>query len=338
MARVTVGIPTWNRSALLRESIESVLGQTFDDLELFVFDDGSTDDTADVVASYDDRRLTYVRNPENLGHARNVTQILRAGTGPYVAMLFDDDTMYPDHLQRMVALLDRHPAAAVAHGAYELWTLDGQRILQHLVQTEGSEPVVQERNAFLPNLVRFPPGCWVATALMRRSCVQTLDFRAVDEPPTDTMFWMRVALHGSFVYDPHPSACMRVTPGYTTESGLGVIDESGGFQATFTSVRGLQAVFSRFRREHAGELPVWLRWRLRLEETRTRHRMLERIIRAHAPGLGPSDRVRSLLAEAARIDPTVVIDPIVVHRLLRERRQRSAPGGDDRRGPATRGR
>ena len=69
--RVTVGIPTWNRSALLREALDSVLAQTLRDLEVYVFDDGSSDDTAEVVAGYDDPRVHYVRN---LGHPDNVTQ------------------------------------------------------------------------------------------------------------------------------------------------------------------------------------------------------------------------------------------------------------------------
>jgi glycosyltransferase involved in cell wall biosynthesis len=290
---VTIGVPTWNRSGLLREALDSVLAQTFGDFELFVFDDGSTDDTLDVVASYRDPRLTYVRNERNLGHPRNVTQILTAGTAPYVGMLFDDDVMFPDHLERTVALLDAHPEAAAAHTAYELWAASARTPFVLADTDHPGQVVVETAAQFLPRIVRDAPRVWVATALLRRSRVGHLDFRASDEPATDIMFWMRVALEGPIVYDPHPTACMRVTEGYSSES--------------------------QFLAQNADRLPAPLRLRLRLAELRTRHALLQAVVRRRAPGLRPVSEVLPLLREAAGIDPTVLVDPIFLGYLARER-------------------
>ena len=79
MPRVSIVLPTFNRAALIGRAIESVLAQTVDDWQLVVVDDGSTDDTATVVASFDDPRIEYVRRPnggELLEHGRN---LLRTG-------------------------------------------------------------------------------------------------------------------------------------------------------------------------------------------------------------------------------------------------------------------
>ena len=134
---------------------------------------------------------------------------------------------------------------------------------------------------FLPRLVRRAPRVWVATALLRRDRVRGLGFRAVDEPATDVMFWMRVALEGTIVYDPMPTACLRVTEGYSSENRFLAIDERGFFQPTFTTVRAYQHVFGLFRRENHDRLSRRLRLRLRVQETRTRHGLLQEIGRAH---------------------------------------------------------
>lgn len=94
----SVVVPTYNRAHLIRPTIESVLGQTFGDLELLVIDDGSTDDTAEVVRSFADPRLKYfpVTNRER-GAARNLGVGL--ATGEYVVFLDSDDEFHRDHLE-----------------------------------------------------------------------------------------------------------------------------------------------------------------------------------------------------------------------------------------------
>lgn len=107
MPTVSVIIPTYNRAETLPRSIDSVLDQTLGDLELFVVDDASEDDTESVARGYDDERVTYLRHETNRGGsaARN-TGIDRA-TGDYVAFLDSDDEFYPTKLQRQVEALER---------------------------------------------------------------------------------------------------------------------------------------------------------------------------------------------------------------------------------------
>lgn len=94
----SVVVPTYNRSHLIAPTLRSVLAQTFADLELLVVDDGSTDDTASVVRTFDDPRLRYlpISNRER-GAARNYG--LRCATGEYVVFLDSDDEFHPTHLE-----------------------------------------------------------------------------------------------------------------------------------------------------------------------------------------------------------------------------------------------
>src|SRR5205814_7529317 len=115
--RVTVVIPTFNRASLLRESIESVLAQSFTDFELLVADNGSTDDTPRLVASIEDPRVGADRLETNIGMIGNLDRSLSMGTGPYLVVLHDDDLLHPRHLETTVAALDARPEVAFVHTA-----------------------------------------------------------------------------------------------------------------------------------------------------------------------------------------------------------------------------
>lgn len=102
---VTVCIPVYNRSQALRPTLDSVLAQTLTDWELLVIDDGSTDDTPEVVRSYTDPRVRYLRQ-ENAGGAAARNRGLAEARAPYLAYLDHDDRWEPEKLARQVAYLD----------------------------------------------------------------------------------------------------------------------------------------------------------------------------------------------------------------------------------------
>ncbi len=102
---VSVVIPTHNRAGLLARSIESVLAQTFPDLECIVVDDGSTDNTAEVVRGFQDPRVRLVTLPTNCGLSRARNEGIRAARGEFVAFLDDDDEWLPRKLDMQVARL-----------------------------------------------------------------------------------------------------------------------------------------------------------------------------------------------------------------------------------------
>src|SRR3954447_3988085 len=124
--RVTIAIPTRNRSGFLREAIESCLRQTFTDFELLVCDNASTDDTAAVVASFDDPRIRYVRNSADLGMVGNWNRCIAEARGELIANLPDDDLCLPDRLARQVAIFDAHPETGIVHGDAEMVDPEGR--------------------------------------------------------------------------------------------------------------------------------------------------------------------------------------------------------------------
>lgn len=114
--RVSVFIPTYNRVGYLEEAIESVLAQTYGDLEVVVVDDGSDDGTEELVRSYNETdrpgRVRYVGQP-HLGIAAARNRAVREASGELIAWCDSDDLWEPTKLERQVAYLDAHPSCAI---------------------------------------------------------------------------------------------------------------------------------------------------------------------------------------------------------------------------------
>lgn len=109
--KVTVLLAAYNGGAYLREAVDSVLSQTFEDFELLIVDDASTDGSIDALPS--DPRIRVLSNERNLGQIPSLNRGLREAQGEYVARLDHDDVCLPRRLEAQVALLDASPGVAL---------------------------------------------------------------------------------------------------------------------------------------------------------------------------------------------------------------------------------
>lgn len=117
MPKVSVCIPSYNLGYCIAETIESVRAQSFTDWELLIEDDGSTDDSREVLARYAaDQRITVTLKTENEGQNRTTNNLVRRARGEYVALLPADDVWEPEKLAKQVAHLDAHPEVGIAFG------------------------------------------------------------------------------------------------------------------------------------------------------------------------------------------------------------------------------
>ena len=112
-ARVTIAIPIYNGARFLREAIESLLAQSYDDFTLLGIDDASTDDSVAIASSFD--RVRVVRNPARLGLAANWNRAIGLCESEYLVIAHQDDVYSPRYLERMAAVIDAHPRAFAAH-------------------------------------------------------------------------------------------------------------------------------------------------------------------------------------------------------------------------------
>lgn len=125
MTRVSVIIPTHNRAKVLGRAVSSVLAQSWTDFELIVVDDGSTDDTAATLASFDDPRLTRMHQ-ENKGVSVARNAGIAASSAPWIALLDSDDYWMPEKLARQLHFLDESGFDICQ--TEEIWIRNGVRV------------------------------------------------------------------------------------------------------------------------------------------------------------------------------------------------------------------
>jgi len=126
--KVTICIPTYNYGRFIGQAIESALAQDFTDYELLILDNASQDNTEEVVKSYRDPRLQYIKNASNLGFVGNINKGLELARGKYLIYLHADDIWYEGILRKEVQLLDENAAVTVVHTAEKLIDSQGKVI------------------------------------------------------------------------------------------------------------------------------------------------------------------------------------------------------------------
>ncbi|MBO6556983.1 MAG: glycosyltransferase [Pseudomonadales bacterium] len=113
MPKVTVLVSAFNAEKYIAECIDSLLDQSLQDIEVLVFEDGSTDTTLDILESYRDSRLILVKNMKNKGLTRNLIDGVNLAKGEYLARIDADDRAYPERLQKQSTFLDANPEVSV---------------------------------------------------------------------------------------------------------------------------------------------------------------------------------------------------------------------------------
>lgn len=186
VSRISVIIPTYNRADFIGETIQSVLDQTRPAWEIIVLDDGSTDDTAQVVAQFGER-VTYIYQ-KNAGETAARSAGFYASRGDFISFLDSDDRMLPHNLETLLGLLEARPDVAVAYGWYCWMDRHGRPVSQEEPKIKGEIPpqldspwrgmVVRPSGTtleghILPQLA-LEETMLMGSVLIRRACVEAV--------------------------------------------------------------------------------------------------------------------------------------------------------------------
>jgi glycosyltransferase involved in cell wall biosynthesis len=200
-AKVSIVIPAYNHGRYVAEAIDSVLAQDYPFIELIVVDDGSTDNTREVLATYAGR--AHVTSQANAGQAATINLGWAKAGGDVVSYLSADDRLEPRAVSRAVGALNAHPDAVMAYGDYNL--IDPESAFVRCVTAPAFD-----YSEMVRDLVCAPgPGVF-----LRRCAVDRLDgWNTEWRQAPDFDYWLRLALLGPFVKVPQVLAGLRVHPG-----------------------------------------------------------------------------------------------------------------------------
>lgn len=108
MTKVSVVMPVYNGEKYLRQAIDSILNQSFSDFEFIIINDCSTDATEQIIKSYDDKRIVYVKNDNNIGVAESLNRGFDIAKGEYIARMDADDISLPQRFEKQIEFMDKH--------------------------------------------------------------------------------------------------------------------------------------------------------------------------------------------------------------------------------------
>ncbi|WP_339136388.1 MAG: glycosyltransferase [Candidatus Electrothrix sp. GW3-4] len=127
MVDVTLLLPVYNGERYLRETLQSLLSQTYTDFELLIVDDGSTDSSADIIRRFADPRIRLLKNPERLKLSGALNRGMKEAKGRYIARMDADDIALPRRLQQQFAYMEAHPEVGMCGTAIEIFGKDHPR-------------------------------------------------------------------------------------------------------------------------------------------------------------------------------------------------------------------
>ena len=194
---VTVVVPVFNAAPYLRESLDSIVGQTLSDIEILVMDDASTDQSSEIIAAYGSR-LIHHRQPVNRGQFANVNDGIALARGTYIGVYHADDIYEPTIVEREVEFLQRHPEAGAVFCLDTFIDATGTEYGRLSIPPElrAGKPIPYPviLNALLTYKNRFlvgPTSMVPATVYQALGAYRGEEFRIA----SDLEMWARIAKH-----------------------------------------------------------------------------------------------------------------------------------------------
>ena len=217
--RVSLGMPVYNGEKYLEKTLDSVLAQTYQNFELVITDNGSSDRTQQICEHYAeiDSRVKYHRNPKNIGIAPNFNRAHELCSGEYFKWTDYDDLLAPEFLKRCVEVLDEHPNVACAFPKTRLIDQIGDPIRDFEPPEEACS--LQAHIRFRSLILDPDHIVSQASGLMRREQVgQTVMHGSY--PCSDEVFLAHLALLGDFYEIPEFLFLYRIHPKQSTKGVL----------------------------------------------------------------------------------------------------------------------
>ena len=191
---VSVIIPTYNRAHLIDKAINSVLSQTYQDYEIIIVDDASTDNTKEVVKDFTDSRISYIFHINNLDISAARNSGIKASQGKYIALLDSDDEWLPEKLDKQINKFEKESLkiGVIYTGSYYIDEKGSQIRKVHVPIKEGY---------IYEDLLRAGGYLCLSSTLIKRECFKKVGLFDENLPPCEDLdMWIRIAKYYKFSY------------------------------------------------------------------------------------------------------------------------------------------
>lgn len=211
---VSICIPVYNGASFIGKTIESVLNQSYRNIEIVILDNASTDRTKKIVAGYEDDRIRFILNPQNIGMCANWNKALVEAKGNYIKLLPADDLIYQDCIERQVEAFQKYSSENIALVCCGRDIIDSSGKVIISRRFFGANGVVPGKTG-VKKIIRSgtnllgEPG-----AILFRQDLLTKTGGFVDDFPyvIDLNLWVKILKYGNLYVIPESLCAFRVSP------------------------------------------------------------------------------------------------------------------------------
>lgn len=207
--RLVMGLPVYNGENYLRQTLDSILNQTYRDFKLIISDNASTDNTAAICQEYaqKDNRIIYYRQAKNLGAAPNYNFVFQSGDAPYYKWVAHDDLLKPDYLCQCIEMLEQDSSLAIVHCPIEQIDANSHSlgVMREACdfRLNGDTPQDRLRKAL------WTYRNWDVFGVIRSEYMAKTHLHG-DYLDADRIFLAEILLQGNMGYLSEPLFCLRV--------------------------------------------------------------------------------------------------------------------------------
>lgn len=206
MPRFSVIVPLFNKENYIKETLESVLQQTYTAFEIIIVDDGSTDKSAAIVKEFQNDRIKYFYQ-ENLGASQARNKAIMLASGEYLALLDADDLWYPNHLQVIKRLILNFPNEKIFATGIHIQDRYGAHAAKYDLVKPGEQVLDFFKNSLAAPILSG------STTVFHHSIPKEIGYFDKEILSNqDTDYWIRIGLKHNIVFTPSPTATYVYAP------------------------------------------------------------------------------------------------------------------------------
>lgn len=216
---VTVGVPLYNGSQFIKETLERILAQDYNNIEVLVSDDCSSDNSIEIVESINDPRIRIIKNDSNVGISENWNRLVKCAKGDYFILICQDDYILPGAIRAKAEILDKNPDVNIVFSSSYVMNSKGKKLLyrrpyKKSQKLEGS--LVQKELFVKRNFFAEPPN-----NMMRKSAMNQIgEYDKNLWYTVDWDYYIRILGTGNAYYIDYPYEGFRISISSTSGSNL----------------------------------------------------------------------------------------------------------------------
>ncbi len=207
---ISVVMPVYNGEKYLREAIESILNQTYKDFEFIILNDGSTDNTEEIILSYEDPRIVYIKNDKNLQIVETLNRGISLAKGKYIARMDADDISLPERFACQVEILEKSDEIIICGSYAETF---GEECQTSIWKMPLTHPEIETTLLFHTAFIH-------PSVMMRANVIKenNLKYESIYEGVEDYALWMKMVQYGQMYNIPKPLLRYRIVANSITRT------------------------------------------------------------------------------------------------------------------------